>query len=227
MHGIIDKSSTQKYTFVFIHLLALATSFWILFSFGQNFVLGIFGTAKVNSATLSKVILFSLQVLYFLRLLITNFILQKRKMPWNEVFSVGIFIYIFHNLFAILVIYYKADFEIIDFLWISIYLIGSYLNTASEWQRLVWKKDPVHKGKLYTERLFKYSMHINYFGDTVLFSGLAMLTGSYWALCIPLIMTIMFIFMHIPMLDKYLAERYKDAFTEYSNKTKKLIPFIF
>ena len=68
-----------------------------------------------------------------------------------------------------------------------------------------------NKGRLYTE-LFKYSMHINYFGDTIFFTGFAFLTASLYAFIIPIFMTLGFIFKYIPSLDKYLDNRYKEEF---------------
>ena len=64
-------------------------------------------------------------------------------------------------------------------------------------------------------------MHINYFGDIVLFTGLAMVTHSLSMLVIPLVMTINFIFNIIPSLDRYLEKKYKDEYFDYSKNTKK------
>ena len=52
-------------------------------------------------------------------------------------------------------------------------------------------------------------MHINYFGDILLFSGLALITQSLSLLVIPFIMTLNFIFFLIPSLDKYLEKKYR------------------
>ena len=70
-------------------------------------------------------------------------------------------------------------------------------------------------------------MHINYFGDIVLFTGFAMATHSLGMLAIPLIMTVNFALSIIPSLDRYLEKKYKDEFRDYSRKTKKLIPLIY
>jgi protein-S-isoprenylcysteine O-methyltransferase Ste14 len=70
-------------------------------------------------------------------------------------------------------------------------------------------------------------MHINYFGDIVLFTGLAMTTHNLGMLVIPLIMAVNFVFNIIPSLDRYLEKKYTDEFKEYSKKTKKLIPLIY
>ena len=104
---------------------------------------------------------------------------------------------------------------------------GPILNTGSEYGRHRWKRDPANKGKLYTEGLFRHAMHINYFGDSLLFSGFALLTTSLWALLVPAIMTLGFVFQHVTTLDRYLADRYGAAFETYAGETKKLIPYVY
>ena len=98
---------------------------------------------------------------------------------------------------------------------------------SAEYRRHVWKLKEENKGRLYTDGLFRYSVHINYFGDVVLFTGFAMITHSLSMLVIPLIMTVNFVFNIIPLLDKYLEKKYGDAFREYLQKTKKLVPWIY
>lgn len=70
-------------------------------------------------------------------------------------------------------------------------------------------------------------MHIIYFGDIVWAIGLAMITGSIWAGAIPLLMTAMFVWVHIPRLDAHLAAGYGEEFERYRRSTKKLIPWLF
>ncbi|MCF6357808.1 MAG: DUF1295 domain-containing protein [Draconibacterium sp.] len=131
------------------------------------------------------------------------------------------------NIFAILTIYHKENFNSFDWILIGIVIFGSYLNTGSELQRMIWKKNKTNKGKLYTKGLFKYSMHINHLGDTILFTSFALLTGCMLALLVPVLITLGFLFQHIPELDKYLKEKYKEQFVEYENKTKKFIPWVY
>ena len=89
------------------------------------------------------------------------------------------------------------------------------------------KQDSANKGECYTGGLFRHSMHINYFGDIVLFTGWSLFTHATWALALPVFMAIMFAFVHIPALDAYLAKRYGDAFENYARKTKKLVPYVW
>ena len=110
---------------------------------------------------------------------------------------------------------------------IGLFVIGSCLNTGSEILRHQWKRDPRNQGKIYDKGLFRYSMHINYFGDVVWATGMALISGSIWIFLIPLYMSGGFIFLHIPRLDKYLKERYGDQYEAYASKTKKLIPYIY
>jgi steroid 5-alpha reductase family enzyme len=115
---------------------------------------------------------------------------------------------------------------IVEVIGFGLYLFGSYINTKSEYSRHIWKLNPKNKGKLYTEGLFRYAMHINYFGDVVLFVGLALLT-HFSLLVIPAFMMLNFIFNIIPSLDRYLEKKYRDQFVEYAKETKKLIPWIY
>jgi len=115
----------------------------------------------------------------------------------------------------------------VEIIGILLYLSGSYINTHSEYYRHAWKLKEENKGRLYTEGLFSLAMHINYFGDILLFTGLAMITLSLSMFVIPLVMALNFVFFIIPSLDRYLEKKYKDEFKDYSKKTKKLIPMIY
>ena len=115
----------------------------------------------------------------------------------------------------------------LDYLGVFLFLSGSTINTVSELLRNAWKKDERNKGKIYTEGLFKYAIHINYFGDVVWVIGFAVITSNLWSAIIPLILISMFVFYNIPMHDKYLRGKYKDAFIQYEKNTKKLVPFLY
>jgi len=227
MHKNIRRSLPQRITLTSVHLFSLLISGWIYFGSGETFLAGIFGKPEVNTPEHLRILMFSLATIYFMRLVFTSFILLKRLMPWEEVYAVGPFVTFIQIFFTILTVYNKASFQSTDWIWIAMFVTGSYLNTYSEWQRMIWKKYPENKGRLYTKGLFRYSMHINYFGDTVSFAGFGLLTGSIWGLSISLVMTLGFIFFHIPNLDKHLKEHYGKQFDEYSKMTKKFVPWIY
>jgi protein-S-isoprenylcysteine O-methyltransferase Ste14 len=70
-------------------------------------------------------------------------------------------------------------------------------------------------------------MHINYFGDVVLFTGFAILTHNFFILLIPLLIILNFVLFYIPAMDRYLNSKYGEEFREYAKNTKKLIPLVY
>ena len=214
--------------------LTLQASLWAAVGALAWFVLGgvstvgaWFGQDWEPASALRAYLLIGCAVIYATRLIFTQFYLIKRAMPWAEIGSVAPWIWFVFGVFAFLGGRGSAPASWVTWLGVALYLFGSYLNTGSEFMRGVWKKDPAHKGKLYTEGLFGYSMHINYFGDVVLFTGFALVTGHIGSLAIPLMMAGLFVFVNIPMLDKYLADRYPGQFETYAASTKKLIPWVY
>lgn len=64
----------------------------------------------------------------------------------------------------------------------ALFATGIAIELGSEVQRLLFKRDPANKGKVYQGGLFGLSRHINYFGYTLWRSGYAMASGGYtWA----------------------------------------------
>ena len=168
---------------------------------------------------------------YWARHTVTLFYLLVRKVEWGEVVGLSLFMVIFEVSLCVLAAgEFQAQavpFGLVDVLAIALILFGSFLNTGSEVQRKWWKGNPDNKGRCYTEGLFRWSMHINYFGDTVLFFGWCLLTATWWTLVMPVLMAASFIFFHIPGLDAYLEDRYGVEFVEYAGKPKKFMPFIY
>jgi steroid 5-alpha reductase family enzyme len=115
----------------------------------------------------------------------------------------------------------------VDLVGVLLYLTGSYVGTSSEYSRHLWKACPKNQGHLYTEGLFKYCRHINYFGDLLLFCGFVFLTWQLWTGIMPLVMFLNFTLTIIPAHDSYLAIRYSGEFDDYARRTRKLIPFLY
>ncbi|WP_430867890.1 DUF1295 domain-containing protein [Demequina aurantiaca] len=166
-------------------------------------------------------------VVYFLRFLVTQFVMLKRAFPWEEAWQVGIWATILQLGLLWLGGQTAAPLGWVAWAGVALYVVGSYLNTGSEWGRLVFKRDPANQGRLYTGGLFSRSVHINYWGDTLLFTGFALLTGSWWAAIFPALMTAMFVGLHIPRQDAHMVEHYGQPFLDYTARTKKFIPYVY
>lgn len=164
---------------------------------------------------------------YVVRQAITLFVMLQRDVPWGEVWGVSTWILAIDLTMAAGAASTDAAWGVWGWVGVALYAVGSWLNTGSEWGRKRFKQDPAHKGKLYTGGMFAWSQHINYFGDSLAFTGLAIATAAWWSAWIPLVMTAMFIWMHIPRMDAYLAGRYGEDFTRYQARTKSFVPFVW
>lgn len=225
------KSLGAKVLFFFLHGIGVGLSAYLVLGGGVSAVGGWLGQSWQITEPLRAQWMFAAVVLYWLRHGITLFYLLQRKVELSEVLGLSVFLILLEPTFCLLASGVTKS-SVTPFGWLAyvslgLIVLGSYLNTCSEVQRKWWKADPEHRGKCYTEGLFRYSMHINYFGDSVSFTGWALLTGVGWALILPLGMTAGFLFFHIPGLDSYLEERYGDEFRDYAKRTKKLIPFLY
>jgi steroid 5-alpha reductase family enzyme len=224
-----DKSSSfrTKATLICIHLLIVAVSVWLLLGGGIALLDNLFGRPHQLASTFRRGALTAAAVLYFIRTLVTIFVFLKRRMPWSEVCTIAPWIAAIDILFAYFGGRNDGSFGLTGIIGIFLLLAGSAINTGSELQRHLWKKNPENTGHLYTGGLFKYAQHINYFGDEVLFTGWALMTGRVGLLLIPVIMAFGFIFINIPALDRYLAERYDDEYRTYAQKVKRFIPYVY
>ena len=182
---------------------------------------------QLDGDLVRRIIIASCLIVYFMRLQVTVWVFQKRKWTWLETIIITVLMSFVLYTFAKVGGSNKQTVGVVEVIGILLYFSGSYINTHSEYTRHFWKLKEENKGRLYTEGLFSLSMHINYFGDIVLFTGFAIVAHSFSMLIIPLIMAVNFVFNIIPNLDRYLEKKYKDEFRDYSNKTKKFVPLIY
>jgi len=153
--------------------------------------------------------------------------LLPRQLGWLE--AIGDSLVVWAVLYGLLVWWPHRNVPLgpVDAVALTLFIAGSILTTGSELARKRWKKRAENCGHLYTGGAFRYAQHINYFGEIVSFSGFAMLTRSWLAGTIPILMLLAFVFVHIPALDRHLREYYSTQFAEYQRTTKKLIPFVY
>jgi protein-S-isoprenylcysteine O-methyltransferase Ste14 len=227
MHGEYDRPFAPRLVVTIIHLGAVVLAGWLLVGGGLTVVAGWRDAVWPEAPPLRRWLLLVCAVIYFLRVNVTTFYLFKRKMGWGEASLVAVWISIIHLLFAYFGGTNPRGVGLASVAALGMYVAGSYLNTGSELQRKSWKERPKNKGRLYTQGLFRFALHINYFGDELLFTGYALLTGVAWTFLIPLLMLCGFVFFSIPDLDKHLRSRYGAEFEAFARRTKKFVPFIY
>ncbi|MHC4792311.1 MAG: DUF1295 domain-containing protein, partial [Planctomycetota bacterium] len=204
-----DISHWPKTVFCSCVLITVMATVWLMFT-GITHSDTWLKQFQIAGDLLRRVLIAFCLIIYFFRLQITVWIFQKRKWTWLETITISILMSFALYAFAKVGGNNRQIVGVVEAIGVLLYLSGSYINTHSEYSRHVWKLKEENRGRLYTEGLFNLSMHINYFGDVILFTGLAMVTHSLSMLVIPLIMALNFIFNIIPSLDRYLEKKYKD-----------------
>ena len=182
---------------------------------------------SVQGNSLRQIIIISCFLIYFIRFTIGMFVFLERKIGWFEGGLVSFLFFIMFTLFGTAAGSRPEPIGILDIVGIILFLSGSSINTLADYQRYAWKRKRENKGRLYTRGLFKYSMHINYFGDGICYFGLALIALKLVCILISIGIVLNFVFLQIPLLDDHLSRKYRNDFKEYAKKTKKLIPFIY
>jgi len=227
LYGQKSKSIPQKIVIHLIEILLLWLSYWILFQNGGTWVENNISIHNTNGNIDRRSIIFIFNLIIFLRLAYMMIFILKRKIPWEESVSVPLAFALYFIGFPLFALPISIPIDVIDYFAILLFIIGCILNSGGEILRNKWKKEPANKGKIYTKGFFKYSRHINYFGDILWVIAYALITKNIWSITIPLFLFSFFAFYNAPKLDKYLKEKYGNEYDKYAKKTKMLIPFIY
>ncbi len=116
---------------------------------------------------------------------------------------------------------------------ISIWSIGILIEIIADRQKSKFKDDPGNEGKFINVGLWAWSRHPNYFGEIVLWTGMAIvampvLQGWQWATLIsPLFVTFLLTRVSgIPLLEEKADQRWggQDDYEAYKRGTPVLIP---
>jgi steroid 5-alpha reductase family enzyme len=115
---------------------------------------------------------------------------------------------------------------------LAIWLAGFLIETVADLQKTRFKNDPDNKGKFISTGLWAWSRHPNYFGEIVLWVGMAIvaipvLQGWQWATLISPVFVYFLLtkVSGVPMLEDKADERWggQDDYEEYKRRTPVLI----
>ena len=110
-----------------------------------------------------------------------------------------------------------------------LWLFGFYFEAVGDAQLKQFKKDPANKGQIMQTGLWKFTRHPNYFGESVMWWAIWVISlssfvlSSLFGIVGPLLITYLLLFVSgVPLLEK----KYKDnpLFQEYARKTSIFIP---
>lgn len=125
---------------------------------------------------------------------------------------------------------------LLDYIGISLWIIGFSLEVVADHQKITWQKLVENKNKFINTGLWTISRHPNYFGEILLWIGIALSAfngtsgpRSYIVFLTPIFVAFVLVFIS----GIYLLEKKKDkefakdhAYQRYKKLTPALIPFI-
>ena len=121
---------------------------------------------------------------------------------------------------------------IIGYIGISIWAIGILIEIVADRQKSAFRADPANKGKFISTGLWAWSRHPNYFGEIVLWTGMAVialpvLEGWQWATLISPVFVFFLLtrISGVPMLEDAADERWggQDDYESYKQNTPVLV----
>lgn len=127
----------------------------------------------------------------------------------------------------------RRDLDVLAFVGAAVWLVGFALEVTADLQKSRFRADPANAGRFITTGLWSRSRHPNYFGEILLWLGVALvaagaLTGWQWvALASPLFVTLLLTRVSgVPLLEKKAEARWggQPDYEEYVRTTPVLVP---
>ena len=126
----------------------------------------------------------------------------------------------------------RASFGVIGVIGTVTWLLGFGIEALADRQKSAFRADPANRGRFITTGLWAWSRHPNYFGEIVLWTGMAIiaipvLEGWQWATLIsPVFVAFLLTKVSgVPMLEKAADERWggQDDYEAYKRSTPVLV----
>lgn len=215
---------------------------------GLGFILiSVVSLSFINKLELKHLIINTLTIIWGLRLSIYLFIrnykkgedfrYKKWREEWKKYFIIRSFFQVFllQGFFMLIVALplintnssSNFNFQLNDLIGILIWIIGFYFQALGDYQLFKFKKDIKNKNKIMRYGLWKYTRHPNYFGESLMWWGIFIISigakNEFISIISPI--TISFLLLKvsgIPMLeDKYKSN---EEYLEYIKNTSSFIP---
>jgi steroid 5-alpha reductase family enzyme len=117
----------------------------------------------------------------------------------------------------------------LDYLGLALWMIGFFFEAVGDWQLARFKANPSNKGLVMDQGLWEYSRHPNYFGETLIWWGIFLITlatpGSWWTIISPIIITVVLLKMTgVTLMEKTIVHT-RPGYSEYIAKTNAFLPW--
>lgn len=127
----------------------------------------------------------------------------------------------------------RKDLEVVAVLGLLIWVAGFATEATADWQKSRFRADPANKGRFISTGLWAWSRHPNYFGEIVLWVGIAViavpvLQGWQWVTLVSPLFVILLLtrVSGVPMLEKRADRTWggQADYEAYKARTPILVP---
>ena len=120
-------------------------------------------------------------------------------------------------------------FTLLDLLGLIIWATGFFFEAVADWQLARFKADPSNRGKVMARGLWAYSRHPNYFGESLIWWGLFLITLSnpwhMWTIISPITITFLLLKVSgVTLLEKTIRKR-RPEYVDYMKRTPAFFPW--
>lgn len=110
--------------------------------------------------------------------------------------------------------------------WVGVVIFGLGIGLQLLAINALGQKNATHNDPLVTKGVYRYIRHPIYLGNILCFFGIILMTSSFLALFATIWLGGV-ILWKIPLEERDLAKTFGEAYLEYSQKTKRLIPGLY
>jgi steroid 5-alpha reductase family enzyme len=103
------------------------------------------------------------------------------------------------------------------------YTLGTIIHFTADLQKKRFKANPDTRGQLLDRGLWRYSRHPNYFGDLLVYISWALFAANPWAWLSPGTNLAQYLFDAMPKNEKWAADRYGQAWSNYAARTSRFM----
>ena len=117
----------------------------------------------------------------------------------------------------------------LDMLGILVWVFGFLFEAVADLQLSRFKGDPENQGKVMEKGLWAFSRHLNYFGESLIWWGIFLITlstpRSFWTIISPILITFLLLRVSgVRMLERTITKR-RPEYEAYIRNTSAFIPW--
>lgn len=123
----------------------------------------------------------------------------------------------------------ESEAGFLDVLAFMICVVATLIELIADEQQRSFRQDRQDERDFCTIGLWRYSRHPNYFGEVLFWWGiylfvLAANASFWWTIIGPILMTMMFVFISIPMMEEHMLHK-NPEYVNYQRYISMLVPW--